>query len=234
MDPIKYRRLQLRKELIKSGAILLLALVLLLSAAFAWFGDDSDVSIEPFLISIKTEGGDVVLDESLNARRELVLPAATKLSDESISYVDFSNVLKIMPLEVITPTAPGVVITIDPAPGLHYYIDTEYIEPVDDVITETTDTELKYATIIKNNLTAETNTNDTSATFYYDPEDYDEAEKVYKQMVAVVYWADYDYEYEPDTPYNDGTEPIQLHEIIRNKGEITMNVLMNFKSTELD
>ena len=203
MSSKENRAKNLKKEFIKSGAMLLLAVVLLVTAVLAWFGDSEDVSIEPFLLSINSETDGIVLDEETIKDNIIILPAATDIDDDSISSEDLSKVIKVIPLQVISSDAEYVEISLMTEAGLHYYIDAEYNGKTYEV--------LDYATAIK----AKT-ANDKPATFKYEEGDLDSTDNMKKRWVMIVFWADY-----------------EMHgETIRSDGEVNLNARMRFKPVD--
>ena len=202
MSSKENRAKNLKKEFIKSGAMLLLAVVLLVTAVLAWFGDSEGVSIEPFLLSIDSEIDGVRLDEDTVANKVVILPAATKLGDPTISEADFAKVIKIVPYEVKSGKSGSVAVNLTLEEGLNCYIDTEY--------KASDNKELEYSDIIFEDPPVLDENNGITATFTYNDLDYDEEKKEYNRMVALVFWADYD-----------------THiETIRSEGQVELNVLM--------
>lgn len=223
MNPVEHaRKRHLRNEFIKSGAILLLAVILLVSAVLAWFGDEATTSIAPFYLAIKSEDNGTELGQDIVTEKSVVLPSATKLGDPEISVSDFSKAIKVMPLEVESPMPNNVSISITVPKGLHYYIDTDYVKG--------TDTDLSYAQIINDNHKASTSTdetveppvsgNDEDVELVYVEADHDTVNNVYKHMVAIVFWADYHHTTDNGKTYG---------EIINENGTLELNALMSFK-----
>lgn len=218
----EYRtRRQLRLEFIKSAAVFLLAMVMLVSMVLAWLETYSNVIIDPFTISIRGGNGeefgsDVVTD------RLVILPSATILGDPDISVVDFSNSIKVMPLEVESSAPNDISIEILTAPGLHFFIDTNYDKDEDSALT--------YAQTIMDNFYAGSG-NDLSIPMQYDltpvtdkdgtphPKDQD-SDGFYRHWVAVVYWADYDH----ITQSGDS-----IGDIINKTGNVSLTSSMSFK-----
>ncbi len=219
MRPVELeRKRHLRNEFIKSGAILLLAIVLLITVVFAWFGDETNVSIDPFYLSIKSEQDGTELGQDIVTEKSVILPAATKLGDSDISVADFSKAIRVMPLEVESPMSNNVSISIKVPNGLHYYIDTDYVAG--------TDTNLNYSQIINDNHGNNTG-NDEDAILVYDPVNdrheqtvNDVTTVVYKHMVAIVFWADYHHETDSGKTYG---------QIIDEEGILNLNAMMSFK-----
>lgn len=212
MKPEYRSQHQLRNEIIKSGAVLLLAVILLISAVFAWFGGDENPTIEPFLIRIKDDNDSFELGSDIVTDKLVVLPCATILGDSTISVNDFSKAIKVMPLEVESPMPNDVSITIETVPGLHFYIDINY--------DKNNDNALSYAQTITDNF-INGQGNDTSIDMQYKlPDDYIEEDNLYRHWVAIVYWADYDHE------MDDGS---LIGDIINNEGRIELNSTMSFK-----
>lgn len=212
MRPVKLeRKRHLRNEFIKSGAILLLAIVLLVSAVLAWFGDETNVSIAPFYLSVKSEQDGTELGQNIVTDKSVILPSATKLGDSEISVSDFSKAIRVMPLEVESPLPNNVSISIDVPDGLHYYIDTDYVA--------VTDTNLAYSQRINGNHTVGSG-NDEDTILVYAPTDYFEEGNVYKHMVAIVFWADYHHMTDSGKTYG---------QIIDEEGILNLNAMMSFK-----
>ncbi len=181
------RAKHLKKEFIKSGAMLLLAIVLLVTAVLAWFGDTENASIEPFALAIDSNMEGVRLDEDTVADKVVILPAATKLSDESISASDLAKVIKIVPYRVISDKSGSADIELELEKGLYCYIDTEY-EPGENL-------EKKYADVIhtnKNTIPMPDDNNKMYANFSYKNEDLDSETGEYIHTVGLIFWADYD------------------------------------------
>ncbi|MBR6513220.1 MAG: hypothetical protein IKT46_00150 [Clostridia bacterium] len=211
MRPVELeRKRHLRNEFIKSGAILLLAIVLLITAVFAWFGDDTAVSVDPFYISVKSEQDGTELGQDIVTDKSVILPSATKLGDDEISVNDFSKAIRVMPLEVESPLPNNVSISITVPKGLHYYIDTDYVAG--------TDTNLAYSQTINNNHTAGSG-NDKDAVLIYTSDDFKGS--VYKHMVAIIFWADYH--------YVDEKTGKTYGQIIDEEGALNLNAMMSFK-----
>jgi len=205
------RKRHLRNEFIKSGAILLLAVVLLVSAVFAWFGNYTNVKVASFYLSVKSENEGTELGQDIVTEKSVVLPAATKLGDTEISVTDFSKAIRVMPLEVESPMSNNVSIEITVPEGLHYYIDTDYVKGED--------TDIGYAQIITDNHTAQKG-NDSNVELVYTDSDYYQPTNVYKHMVAIVFWADYHHMTDSGKTFG---------QIIDEEGELRLNALMSFK-----
>ncbi|MBQ4560886.1 MAG: hypothetical protein IJA55_00975 [Clostridia bacterium] len=211
MNPVeKAKKRHLRNEIIKSGAILLLAVVLLVSAVFAWFGDEDVATISPMYISIQTEEGEPELGQDIITDKSVILPAATKLGDSEISVSDFSKAIRVMPLEVESPMPNDVSITIGVPRGLHYYIDTDYVKGED--------TNLTYSQTINDNYTSGLG-NNTNKLLKYTADD--KVGNLYKHDVAIVFWADYH--------YVDEISGKSYGQIIDEEGQLDLNATMSFK-----
>lgn len=224
----------LRVEFIKSGAVLLLALILLISAVFAWFGDEQSVDIEPFTISFDSPdlndelGSEVVTDKSV------YLPCATKLGDASISDRDFANAIRIMPLKVESTVSNDVEIAIETIDaGLHFYIDVNrYYYNEDGERVEKTSFDYAKAIIADSNKSVDDETRiiDKPVTMKYDltqvegsdgtlkDRDLDDDGR-YRHWVTVIYWADYDYKLKNGKTVGEMIE----------QGEVSFNSTMSFK-----
>ncbi len=213
MKPVEIaRKRHLRNEFIKSGAILLLALVLLVSAVLAWFGDFSSVTVASMYVSIKTDDTGAELGQDIVTEKSVILPSATKLGDKEISVSDFSKAIRVMPLEVESPMPNDVSITIEVPEGLHYYIDTDYVKNVD--------TDMAYSQTINDNHTEGTGTpgNDEDVILKYTEDD--KVGSLYKHMVAIIFWADFDHKTDSGNTYG---------EIIDQVGQLDLNAKMSFK-----
>ena len=182
------RKKQLRNEFIRSGAVLLLALILLIGAVLAWFGDYQGASIGPFLLAIQSPEGAIDLGNDVTLERNIVIPAATKVDDDSISAEDLSLVIKVEKYTIYAREALSLYVKVEPhedVEGLHYYIDAEEDDD--------TDTELTYATAIKNATVKP----DSEANVTLTDNDAQEtvigsATYTYKREIYIIYWADYD------------------------------------------
>lgn len=169
----------LKKEFIKSAAVLILALVLLVTAVVAWFTFVDTSQVSDFAITIETEDGGVYLGDDVAIERDIVLPAATKIDDTSISKEDFAKVMYIETFQIIASsdvTKAAVTVT-EEYDDLHYYIDGNY---------SANDTALTLAGNIKEDFT-EDRDKDLSITFSAG----DAGESGYERTVAVVFWADF-------------------------------------------
>lgn len=222
---------QLRKEIIKSAALLLLAVILLVSVALAWFRSAEDATIEPFMVRIKNNLNESELGSDIVAERVIVLPCATILGDPSISVSDFSKAVKVMNLQVESPLPNDVGINIETVPGLHFYIDTDYYSN-NEITNEdgTTKTVLDYAGIIMENYNNGSG-NNISKTMSFDLTEVTDPDGTvrardleddgkYRHWVSVVYWADYDF-------ITDNNQSIG--DIINETGRIELNSTMSFK-----
>lgn len=170
----------LKKEFIKSGAILLLAVILLVSAVLAWFADNKSTDVAAFYLSVKNEQGEMELGQNIKTPNSIVLPCATKIDDPEMSVTAVSKALKVIPLDVESSKFENVEIVVKVPNGIHFYIDLDY-DAGDD-------TAVKYADSIIGGLD-----NDPSKKeLEYVATDYDTVNKVYRHMVAIVFWADYD------------------------------------------
>lgn len=174
-------------EFVKSFALLLLALTLLVTAVLAWFKTGDMPTIEPFLLSINSEDlGLSFGNGELSESRVIYLPAATKNTDETISSSDLAKVLRVETFEVNASEKVSLTVKIENiSEGLNYYIDTEY--------NSSTSTASSYAEIIKNSPTS----CNTPMDFTYTDEDIvedgesEDADAKYMHTFAVVFWADY-------------------------------------------
>ena len=164
------------KEFLKSIAVLVLAMILLVSAVVAWFGINRETDIVSFLISVETEKGDVHIDGIVD--RNFVLPCATKMKDQTISTQDFSKALYFETFKIkVNSNVKKVTASVDESNAdLHYYIVTDYAD---------TYNALNYATLIKNNE----DKIDQNPVIDFTGSQI--VNGVYEKTVAVVFWADY-------------------------------------------
>ena len=90
-----------------------------------------------------------------------------------------------------------------------------------------TDTELSYSQIINDNYNnAETSDNDTNKVLKYQSSDFNDEKNVYRHMVAIVMWADYD--------AVDIKSGKTFGEVIDENGTLELNASMSFKVVTID
>ncbi len=126
-DLKKIRKDQLKLEFIKSAALLLLAIVLLVSVAFAWFRTiDENASVLTIALSVTSPEGDKIgIGSDVSIARNIVLPCATKLTDSTISAEDFSRAVVVEVYTVTPSVAASLSVSVTPetgSEGLHYYV----------------------------------------------------------------------------------------------------------------
>lgn len=176
-DLKKTRKDQLRLEFIKSAAMLLLAVVLLISVAFAWFKSAPETTnvLDITLSVTSPEGEHIGLGTDVTVARSIVLPCATKFMDQDISSTDFSRaiVVEVYTLEPSVAAKVSVSVTPDSASsGLHYYV-CSYTEGTDET---------------------------SIAQALYDGAEYDKTTQLSiptgESKIAVVYWAEYNEAFE--------------------------------------
>lgn len=210
---------QLRIEFVKSGAVLLLSVILLLSVVVAWFSEDEPAFIEPFGVSIQTGEDGYELGLDIITEKEIILPSATVLGDATISELDFSKSIYIMTPNVASPQLKTVNIDIDTAPGLHYYIDLNYGANNAD------NKALYYATEIYNNFMANKDLAepdycyDKDTTLDFNQNEYNSKDEEYQHRIAIVLWADYDFVME------DGRT---IGQTINEEGTVGLNAIFSF------
>ena len=167
----------LKKEFIKSTAILVLALVLLVTAVVAWFSDSQSADIGDFLLSIETEDGGIFLGDDVAVERDVVLPCATKVDDSAISVSDFSKAIYVETFDINASNSVNnavISVTSDES-DIHYYIDGLY---------DSNDTPMSLAQTIKND-TAEVHRNKDFEI------DFTESDQPRTRKIAVVFWGNY-------------------------------------------
>lgn len=176
---MNYRNISIKREFIKSAAVLVLALILLVTAVVAWFANRSTSEISDFPISIETDDGGVYLGDSVVIKRSVVLPCATKFDE--IESSDFSKAIYIETFEIKANTdvkKAEITVTTEDSPNLHYYIIANY-NPDRDYAAEIK--EFTEDVDIKCNIGFGSN---------------DVINNQYQRTVAVVFWADYNAETE--------------------------------------
>ncbi len=185
---------QLKLEFVKSTAMLLLAFVLLISVALAWFERDGIEDIEAATISVyfeSPEESDVGLGSEVTTDRTVVLPCATKLGEAEIDKNDFVNAVVVDVYTIEAASNVNVEVSVKPNEGssdnLHYYVCCDYSDAT---------TVQDLAKLIFENHSKENNPNDTPGKFTMPPND--------DKKVAIVYWADYDDAFETSVNGNEG------------------------------
>lgn len=189
---------QLKLEFVKSAVMLLLAFILLISVAFAWFrgGGDSEQEVVTLSVSLTSpEQSDVELGSDVVRERSIVLPCATKLGDTSIDLDDFKSAVAVDIYTIAAASDVEVEVIVEPVedeegkemPIPHYYVCSDYTADM---------TNEALAEIAYNNHYAVNNPNDKSTTFVM-PKDVD-------KKVAIVYWSDYNNEFESGVNGNTG------------------------------
>lgn len=166
---------------VKSFAVLLLAVVLLITSVFAWFTSGSSATATGMSISVVTPETVRVSDYgSLTITEQLYLPAATKANE--VLQADLAKVILVRQY-TITSSAASVTLNIpssDITSGLHYHIDTSY----DGGSGDTPDS---YAEVIKSDPS--TVVADTGSGVVIDLTDSGSSSTA---TIAIVFWADYD------------------------------------------
>ncbi|MBE6574183.1 MAG: hypothetical protein E7652_07305 [Ruminococcaceae bacterium] len=176
---MNYSMKNIKKEFIKSAAVLVLALILLITAVVAWFTNKTTADISDFSLSIQSEDGGIYLGDGVAIERSLVLPCATKVvnNDGSISYNDFAKAMyvetfKVKASENVIKAKVSVALP-SSVTDLHYYIEPYY----------------------DNN-----DSNYLLAEWIIDEQDYDNdlvinfaagGAAAYERTIAVVFWAEY-------------------------------------------
>ena len=119
---------RIKREFIKSAAVMLLALTVLISAVFAWFAVSNTSDISQFALRIETDDGGVYLGDDVAVSRSIVLPCATKFDDPTISSADLAKAVYIETFDIKAAQdvkkAEITVTTEDE--DLHYYIVGNY------------------------------------------------------------------------------------------------------------
>ena len=167
-------------EFVKSTVILLLAVVLLVSAVFAWFMDSNIARGTGMSVNLVSSSGGIAIESSVTLKETIYVPAATKWNEVTVS--DLSKVLYIREYPLTSPVDEGVTITVTlpaGATGVHFYIDT---------CCDSNDSAYNYAVRIKN-----THSLVDVATKTLDPSEltYNSGSELYSGKVAVVFYVDY-------------------------------------------
>ena len=179
------RIMKTKIEFIKSAAMLLLAVILLVGAVFAWFGQKELSEIGSITLSIESPNSGLYLGDDVAIKESIVLPCATRLDrTDVISADDFSKALYMLTYPVHSPSPVSAEVKVeldDSVTGFHYYIDSDHKnETVGSYAESIYEKEVDY---------------DTKATFTFTESDLktgsEGSSEEYVRKVAVVFWADY-------------------------------------------
>ena len=120
-------------RLVRSGLILLLASVLLVSAVLAWFVDTDIATGEGMGVNVNNSGGSVYVDAGVTLNEMVLIPAATKPDDAGVSGADLGKVIFIKRYNVRSKDGADVDATVTlPAGSRLHYLFLESNQPVTD------------------------------------------------------------------------------------------------------